>query len=233
MRRGEAEHRLYPELQSLLTLQIPDDWERVLVHDGHTVYGVRFYYRGGERDAVDISFWDNSQTYQTWVYGSTDKQYPTLQEAIERARSLMTMVAYDAHWSGIAFVRDTENRRLLDCVGIGKGTITRLTDVFGTLQKFRNASIDEIEATPGIGPDKAWLITGHLHLNVRYHELWDPSEERWVDLYRVPKEVIDQCVRTRTHLTQTIRNKYRLTHKEIEERGLVKERPREVRVDGL
>lgn len=217
---------MYPELQPLLTLQIPDDWERIPIHDGYTVYGVRFYYRGNQRDHVDVSYFDNPTVYMTMVYGFEDKQYTTLQEVIERARVLMDVVARGVHFADIAtVVKGRYEEQLLDRHGIGRGTISRLVDAFGTLEKLQEASIEEIEAVPGIGSDKAWLISDHLHSSVLYHELWDPTRGEWISLYQVPKEVIDECVRTHTYLTQTIRNRYRLRDREIKERGLVKERP--------
>jgi len=223
--REELERRTRPELHPVLDFQIPDDWVRKYYTRGEEIAEVYFWYRNSKNDIVGISYWDSSQTYQTWMYTWSDEQYSTVQEAIERVKLLMTAVARNAHWSDIASVRNEEyGMSLLDRHGIGKGIVSRLTDAFGTLQKLQEVSIEDIEAAPGIGSDKAWLIISHLHPDVRHHELWDPSEERWVDLYRVPKEVIDQCVRTRTYLTQTIRNKYRLTQKEIKERGLVKVR---------
>ncbi len=228
--RDEAERRLYPELKPLLTLQLPDDWERVPVHDGHVEYGICLYYKCNQGDYVEINYFDDPVVYMTVVYGFEDKNYPTIQEAIERARELMDVVARDVHFVDIATVeKGRYKEQLLDRHGIGRGIISRLTDAFGTLEKLQEASIEDIEAVPGIGSDKAWLISDHLHPDVRHHELWDPTNEEWVELYRVPKEIIDQCVRTRTYLTQTIRNKYRLTQKEIKERGLVKVKPGEVK----
>ncbi len=225
MRREEAERRLYPELQTLLTLPLPDNWEREPTHDGHIVYGVSFCYKGSRRDSVDISYWDNTEKYQTWVYGSTDEQYPTLQEAIDRIQLLMPIVACGVLYSEMASVRNEEyGMRLIDRHGIGRGTITKLMGGFGTLKRLSCATLDEIEEIPGIGANTAWLIGSHLSPNIRHHELWDPSEEQWVDLYQVPEEVMDQCVTTHMYLTQAARNKYQLTKEEIEERGLVKER---------
>ncbi len=220
--------QLYSELQPLLTLNIPEGWERVLIHDGHIVFGVRFYYTGKRRDSIDISYWEDSQRYQTWVYGSTDQQYSTLPEAIERTRLLMRMVEEAVHWLNIANIRSEEyGMRLLDRHGIGRDTITLLATAFRTLQEFLCASIDDLEAISGIGSDKAWLIADHLCPNVRYNKLWDSNEKRWIDFYQVPKWIIEQCVETRTHLTQSTRNKYRMTHGEIKTRGLIKTRERE------
>ena len=215
---------LHPELEPLLSLQLPDEWERVPIHDGHEVFGVRFYYRGGQRDAVEISYWNSSQTYQTWVYGYTDEKYGTLQEAIARVQYLMPIVARGVHWAEISSVRNEEyGMSLMDLDGIGEGTITLLLDRFGNREGLLTASLEDIEAIKGIGEDKAWLIASHLRHNILYRRLWDPNEEEWVELYQVPAEVIDQCVLTRTYLSQSVRRQYRLPAREIRDRGLVKE----------
>lgn len=232
MSREEAKQEMYPELYPLLTLQIPKDWEMVTASDGHTTYGVRFYYnyKGKQRGSVQIDYWSETKRdpYQTWFERITDRRYPTLQEAIERIQYTMTVVVRQAHWEDIAFVKDSVHEsRLGDRNGIGGETIMALLDRFITLDSLRGATIEDLEAVKGIGSDRAWLIASHLHDNIRHHKLWDPAKGEWVSLYRVPKEVIDQCVRTRTYVTQAIRNKYRLTQREIKERGLVKVRVRD------
>lgn len=202
----DGKRQLLPELEPLLSLQLPESWTRRLLSAGGEVWGVGFFYGESDRVSVDINCWDDAPRFQTWVYGSTDKRYGTLEEAIKRVQYLMPIVARGVHWSDIASVRNEEYwSSLIDRDGIGQATITLLLDRFGSLKSLREASLEDIEAIKGIGEDKAWLIAGHLHLNVRYHELWDPDKEKWVDLYRVPKEVIDQCVLTATHLSQSVR----------------------------
>ncbi len=218
---------LCPELAPLLSLQLPEGWTRRPLSDGRESFGVSFGYGSGSRDSVSISYWDGTPNlrFQTWVYGHTDKRYDTLEEAIDRAKWLMPIVARGVHWSHIASVRNEEyGMSLIERNGIGKVAITRLLDRFDNLEGLLEASLEDIEAIKGIGEDKAWLIASHLYPNVLYRRLWDPEEEEWIELYQVPKEIIDQCVRTRTYLSESVRRQYRLPVREIRERGLVKER---------
>jgi len=232
-----VDRKLHPKLEPLLIFELQEGWTRRILLTKTECLGVGFRYRENRQMSVWMSYMDwseyglNLQTkpkYQTWFCGSTDKQYETLEEAIERMEYLMPIVERQSHWEDIAFVTNEEHRcKLHERKGIGGETLMALLDRFITLDGLREATIEDIGTAKGIGPDKAWLIADHLHPNVRYHELWDPNEEKWISVYRVPREIIDQCVRTRTYMTQAIRNKYRLQDREIEERGLVKVRPEE------
>jgi len=216
---------LHPELEPALSLQLPEGWTRNLMSDGRGVFGVSFRYGTGARDSVSISYWDNAPRFQTWVYGFTDRRYDTLEEAVARAKQLIPIVARGFHYSEIASMRNEDyGMSLIERDGIGKVAITLLLDRFGNLKSLLEASLEDIEAIKGIGEDKAWLIAAHLYHNVLYRRLWDPEEEEWIELYQVPAEVIDQCVRTSTYLTESVRRQYRLPAKEIRDRGLVKER---------
>ncbi len=218
---------LCPELAPLFSLQLPEGWTRMYLSDGREKYGVGFWYGKGARDSVSIRYWDGSQgpRFLTGLFGSSDRRYEDLEEAIERVQYLMPIVAREVHWSQIASVRNEEyGMSFIERSGIGKATITRLLDRFGNLEGLLEAFLEDIEAIKGIGKDTAWLIASHLHPNVRHHELWDPNGGRWVELYQVPKAIIDQCVLTRTYLKQSVRKRYRIPAREIRDRGLVKER---------
>jgi len=221
----DGKRQLLPELEPLLSFQLPDGWTRRLLSARGEVWGVGFHYGEGDRDSVDINCWDDDPRFQTWVYGSTDKRHDTLEEAVERVQYLMPIVARGVHWSEIASVRNEDyGSSLIDRDGIGDVAITLLLDRFGSLKSLLEASLEDIEAIKGIGEDKAWLIAGHLNQDIQYRKLWDPTEEAWIELYRVPKEVIDHCVLTNTYLTQSVRKQYRIPAKEIRDRGLMKER---------
>ncbi len=74
----------------------------------------------------------------------------------------------EAHRFAITYHRQKRERRALaspldDIAGVGPTRKRALLKRFGSLAKLRQASADEIASTPGIGPELARTIAGHLH----------------------------------------------------------------------
>jgi len=79
------------------------------------------------------------------------------------ARAVMTGLRDEAHRFAIAYHRNLRRKRIqesaLDQIPtIGKKTKERLLNHFGSFARLRKASLDELQAAPGIGPKTAALI---------------------------------------------------------------------------
>jgi excinuclease ABC subunit C len=68
----------------------------------------------------------------------------------------------------VAYHRSLREKRALrspldDIPGVGPTRKKALLNRFGSLTKLRAASVDEIAATPGVGPAMAASVHDHLH----------------------------------------------------------------------
>jgi excinuclease ABC subunit C len=73
----------------------------------------------------------------------------------------------EAHRFAITYHRDVRGKRALrseldDIAGIGPGRKKALLKRFGSVRRIRDASVDEVAATPGISRDLAERLKGHL-----------------------------------------------------------------------
>jgi excinuclease ABC subunit C len=74
----------------------------------------------------------------------------------------------EAHRFAITYHRAKRARRALhseldDIPGVGATRKRALLRKFGSVAKLRTASVEELRATPGVGPSLARIIYGHLH----------------------------------------------------------------------
>jgi excinuclease ABC subunit C len=88
----------------------------------------------------------------------------------------------EAHRFAIAYHRQKRGRRALsspidDVPGIGPTRKRALLRRFGSLARLRAATVDEIAATPGIGPDLAKVVHDRVH-DVPGHEPGERAEPR-------------------------------------------------------
>ena len=77
----------------------------------------------------------------------------------------------EAHRTAVAYHRSLREKRALrspldDIPGVGPTRKKALLKRFGSLTKLRAASVDEIAATPGVGPATAATVHEHLHAPV-------------------------------------------------------------------
>src|SRR5262249_23762726 len=74
----------------------------------------------------------------------------------------------EAHRTAVRFHRKTREKRafrspLDDVPGVGPARKKALLKRFGSLARLRDATVEQIAETPGIGPDLATAIHEHLH----------------------------------------------------------------------
>ncbi len=79
------------------------------------------------------------------------------------ARAVVTGLRDEAHRFAISYHRELRARRIRESAldeipGIGKKTKERLLKHFGSFARLRRASLEELQAAPGIGPKTAGLI---------------------------------------------------------------------------
>ena len=77
----------------------------------------------------------------------------------------------EAHRTAVAYHRSLREKRALrspldDIPGVGPARKKALLKRFGSLTKLRAASVEEIAATPGVGPQMAATVHDHLHAPV-------------------------------------------------------------------
>ncbi|HYI65412.1 MAG TPA: excinuclease ABC subunit UvrC [Candidatus Limnocylindrales bacterium] len=84
-----------------------------------------------------------------------------------QALYLVQRIRDEAHRFAITYHRDVRGKRALrseldDIAGIGPGRKKALLKRFGSVRRIREASVDEVAATPGISRDLAERLKGHL-----------------------------------------------------------------------
>ena len=84
-----------------------------------------------------------------------------------QALYLVQRIRDEAHRFAITYHRDVRGKRALrseldDIEGIGPGRKKALLKRFGSVRRIREASVDEVAATPGISRDLAERLKGHL-----------------------------------------------------------------------
>jgi excinuclease ABC subunit C len=84
-----------------------------------------------------------------------------------QALYLVQRIRDEAHRFAITYHRDVRGRRALrseldDIAGIGPGRKKALLKRFGSVRRIREASVEEVAATPGISRDLAERVKGHL-----------------------------------------------------------------------
>jgi excinuclease ABC subunit C len=84
-----------------------------------------------------------------------------------QALYLVQRIRDEAHRFAITYHRDVRGKRALrseldDVEGIGPGRKKALLKRFGSVRRIREASVDEVAATPGISRDLAERLKGHL-----------------------------------------------------------------------
>ena len=80
---------------------------------------------------------------------------------------LVQRIRDEAHRFAITYHRDVRGKRALrseldDIAGIGPGRKKALLKRFGSVRRIREASVEEVAATPGISRDLAEHLKGHL-----------------------------------------------------------------------
>ena len=84
-----------------------------------------------------------------------------------QALYLVQRIRDEAHRFAITYHRDVRGKRALrseldEIAGIGPGRKKALLKRFGSVRRIREASVDEVAATPGISRDLAERLKGHL-----------------------------------------------------------------------
>ena len=84
-----------------------------------------------------------------------------------QALYLVQRIRDEAHRFAITYHRDVRGKRALrseldDIAGIGPGRKKALLKRFGSVRRIREASVEEVAATPGISRDLAEHLKGHL-----------------------------------------------------------------------
>ena len=84
-----------------------------------------------------------------------------------QALYLVQRIRDEAHRFAITYHRDVRGKRALrseldEIAGIGPGRKKALLKHFGSVRRIREASVDEVAATPGISRDLAERLKGHL-----------------------------------------------------------------------
>jgi excinuclease ABC subunit C len=99
--------------------------------------------------------------------------FPDLPDALRIPRGsealfVLQHIRDEAHRFAIRYHREKRDKRALrspldDVPGVGPARKKALLRRFGSLTKVRAADVDDLAATPGIGPDLAAAIHEHLH----------------------------------------------------------------------
>ena len=92
---------------------------------------------------------------------------PILLPRRSQALYLVQRIRDEAHRFAIAYHRDVRGKRALrseldEVAGIGPGRKKALLKRFGSVRRIREASLDEVAATPGISRELAERLKGHL-----------------------------------------------------------------------
>jgi excinuclease ABC subunit C len=97
-----------------------------------------------------------------------DRPDPLLIPRGSQALFVLQHIRDEAHRTAVAYHRSLREKRALrspldDIPGVGPTRKKALLKRFGSLTKLRAASVDEIAATPGVGPAMAESVHDHLH----------------------------------------------------------------------
>lgn len=92
---------------------------------------------------------------------------PVVLPGRSQALYLVQRIRDEAHRFAITYHRDVRGKKALrseldDIAGIGPGRKKALLKRFGSVRRIREASIDDVAATPGISRDLAELLKSHL-----------------------------------------------------------------------
>jgi excinuclease ABC subunit C len=96
-----------------------------------------------------------------------DQAAPVVLPRRSQALYLVQRIRDEAHRFAITYHRDVRGKRALrseldDIAGIGPGRKKALLKRFGSVRRIREASLDEVAATPGISRDLAERLKSHL-----------------------------------------------------------------------
>jgi excinuclease ABC subunit C len=96
-----------------------------------------------------------------------DRAAPVVLPRRSQALYLVQRIRDEAHRFAITYHRDVRGKRALrseldDIPGIGPGRKKALLKRFGSVRRIREASVDEVAATPGISRDLAERLKSHL-----------------------------------------------------------------------
>jgi excinuclease ABC subunit C len=96
-----------------------------------------------------------------------DRSAPVVLPRRSQALYLVQRIRDEAHRFAITYHRDVRGKRALrseldEIAGIGPGRKKALLKRFGSVRKIREASIDDVAATPGISRDLAERLKAHL-----------------------------------------------------------------------
>ena len=96
-----------------------------------------------------------------------DRPDPVVLPRRSQALYLVQRIRDEAHRFAITYHRDVRGKRALrseldEIAGIGPGRKKALLKRFGSVRRIREASVDEVAATPGISRDLAERLKGHL-----------------------------------------------------------------------
>ena len=96
-----------------------------------------------------------------------DRSAPVVLPRRSQALYLVQRIRDEAHRFAITYHRDVRGKRALrseldEIAGIGPGRKKALLKQFGSVRKIREASIDDVAATPGISRDLAERLKAHL-----------------------------------------------------------------------
>jgi excinuclease ABC subunit C len=97
-----------------------------------------------------------------------DRPDPLLIPRGSEALFVLQHIRDEAHRTAVAYHRSLREKRALrspldDIPGVGPTRKRALLKRFGSLTKLRAASVEEIAATPGVGPTMAASVHEHLH----------------------------------------------------------------------
>src|SRR5918999_874315 len=96
-----------------------------------------------------------------------DRSAPVVLPRRSQALYLVQRIRDEAHRFAITYHRDVRGKRALrseldDIAGIGPGRKKALLKRFGSVRRIKEASVDEVAATPGISRDLAERLKAHL-----------------------------------------------------------------------
>jgi excinuclease ABC subunit C len=96
-----------------------------------------------------------------------DRSAPVVLPRRSQALYLVQRIRDEAHRFAITYHRDVRGKRALrseldDIAGIGPGRKKALLKRFGSVRRIREATVDDVAATPGISRDLAERLKSHL-----------------------------------------------------------------------
>lgn len=118
-----------------------------------------------ELDITDVPLAGLAKRFEElYVPGRPD---PIVLPRRSQALYLVQRIRDEAHRFAITYHRDVRGKRALrseldDVAGIGPGRKRALLKRFGSVRRIREASVDEVAATPGISRDLAERLKAHL-----------------------------------------------------------------------